>query len=274
MTGVQTCALPIYSWFRKARFNCSANFDSVSFTKGTDLYEAVLATWPESYDSIGQAYQRSSLVGAGYFFENAAAAYLARADKYKAEAEMDMARRYYSNASVSFRNAKQQYEKDGKHAESIQMYIAEKEVTRRNLLTQKGKNIARFGFWIWKHTCNYGESPWRFIGWLATIVFVFAFIYMPIIPNLFPRWPSCLSITLKEYPFHQWSGGVIGVIKGGLLNFVTALYFSTVTFATLGFGDITPTNTMGRLCVIAEVLLGYLMFGVLITLVARKMTRS
>lgn len=256
------------SWFRGARFNAAADFGSVSFTKGTDLSEAAFAIWPESYDSIGQAYRRLFLAGAGYFFENAAAAYLARGDKYRAEAAMIMARRDYSNASASFRNAKEEYEKDGKHAESVKMYIAEKESMRRNLRIQKGKAIGRFGFWIWKYTSDYGESPWRFIGWLAAIVLVFALIYMPIVPNWFDWWPS---ITFKDYPFHEWSDGAI---DGIIHNIVAAVYFSAVTFATLGFGDIAPTNTMGRLCTIAEVLSGYLMFGVLITLVARKITRS
>jgi hypothetical protein len=256
------------SWFRGAKFKCRADFDSVSFAKSADLYEADLVTWPESYDSIGRAYQRSLLLGAGYFFENAAKAYLVRGDKYKAETHMDMARHDYSNASASFRNAKEHYEKDGKHAESIQMYIAEREAMRRHLRTQKGNGIKLFGFWIWKYTCNYGESPWYFIGWLVAIILVFAIIYMPIIPNWFSWWPS---IAFRDYPFHEWSDGII---DGVIHNIVAAIYFSAVTFATLGFGDIAPTNTVGRLCAIAEVLSGYLMFGVLITLVSRKMTRS
>ena len=97
---------------------------------------------------------------------------------------------------------------------------------------------------------------------------------MPIIPSLFSWWPSCLSITFEEYPFHQWGGGIVGFTKTIVFNAVTALYFSVVTFTTLGFGDISPISIIGKLYTIAEVLSGYTMFGVLITLVARKMTRN
>jgi hypothetical protein len=47
-------------------------------------------------------------------------------------------------------------------------------------------------------------------------------------------------------------------MNGFAYNIVTALYFSAVTFATLGFGDIAPLNILGKVCAIAEVLLGYL----------------
>ncbi len=43
------------------------------------------------------------------------------------------------------------------------------------------------------------------------------------------------------------------------------LYFSVVTFSTLGFGDITPTNPVTMGFVIVEVLLGYCMLAGLVT---------
>ena len=61
---------------------------------------------------------------------------------------------------------------------------------------------------------------------------------------------------------------------GGVYNIITALYFSVVTFATLGYGDIAPDNILAKVCVIGEVLSGYLTFGVLVTLVSRKLTRD
>jgi predicted permease len=40
-----------------------------------------------------------------------------------------------------------------------------------------------------------------------------------------------------------------------------------------GFGDIAPISIIGKIAAICEVLLGYAIFGILITMVARKMTR-
>ena len=55
--------------------------------------------------------------------------------------------------------------------------------------------------------------------------------------------------------------------------FHTALYFSVVTFTTLGFGDVTQTCDLGKLIVGAEVVLGYVMLGGLISLFANKLVR-
>jgi len=48
-------------------------------------------------------------------------------------------------------------------------------------------------------------------------------------------------------------------------------YFSMVTFSTLGFGDVTPCNWVGELAVMAEVFLGYVLLGGLITILAMKL---
>ena len=52
---------------------------------------------------------------------------------------------------------------------------------------------------------------------------------------------------------------------------LTNLYFSMVTFSTLGFGDVTPCNWVGELAVMLEVFLGYVLLGGLITILAMKL---
>jgi len=56
-------------------------------------------------------------------------------------------------------------------------------------------------------------------------------------------------------------------------EFITFLYFSVVTFTTLGFGDITPFNHAAEVWVMAEVILGYVMLGGLISIFANKLAR-
>ncbi|MCH8291704.1 pentapeptide repeat-containing protein [Candidatus Poribacteria bacterium] len=56
-------------------------------------------------------------------------------------------------------------------------------------------------------------------------------------------------------------------------NLITYLYFSVVTFTTLGFGDITPTNTTSEIWITIEVVLGYVMLGGLISIFANKLAR-
>ena len=53
----------------------------------------------------------------------------------------------------------------------------------------------------------------------------------------------------------------------------TYIYFSVVTFTTLGFGDVTPLNTAGEVLLTIEVILGYVMLGGLISIFANKLAR-
>jgi voltage-gated potassium channel Kch len=60
-------------------------------------------------------------------------------------------------------------------------------------------------------------------------------------------------------------------MAGKLPDFRAYLYYSVVTFTTLGFGDIIPKTNWARLAVGAEVVLGYVMLGGLISIFANKL---
>ena len=75
--------------------------------------------------------------------------------------------------------------------------------------------------------------------WTAMIVLGWALIYWPFLPNEF-----LVDFGLE---LERESAG----------NFVTAIYFSMVVLATLGFGDIVPTGGVLRLLVPLEGLLGF-----------------
>ncbi len=51
------------------------------------------------------------------------------------------------------------------------------------------------------------------------------------------------------------------------------VYYSVVTFTTLGFGDITPIISIAQKWVMAEVISGYVMLGGLISILANKLAR-
>ena len=53
----------------------------------------------------------------------------------------------------------------------------------------------------------------------------------------------------------------------------TPFYFSIVTFTTLGFGDVLPQNKMGQVVVTAEVMLGYVTLGMMLSVLANKVAR-
>lgn len=51
------------------------------------------------------------------------------------------------------------------------------------------------------------------------------------------------------------------------------IYYSVVTFTTLGFGDITPLTNEATSWVMAEVITGYVMLGGLISIFATMLAR-
>jgi uncharacterized protein YjbI with pentapeptide repeats len=53
----------------------------------------------------------------------------------------------------------------------------------------------------------------------------------------------------------------------------TAVYYSVITFTTLGFGDIAPKTIPAAMWVMAEVIIGYVMLGGLISIFANKLAR-
>ncbi len=91
---------------------------------------------------------------------------------------------------------------------------------------------------------DYGRSTWRIIAWFFGLAFVFALLY-----RLFPD----LVVVYDN----------VGDIRG----FWHALYFSVVTMTTLGFGDIAadPDSWAGQTLLMAQVILGYVLLGALVT---------
>ncbi|MFC2140819.1 potassium channel family protein [Acidobacteriota bacterium] len=55
---------------------------------------------------------------------------------------------------------------------------------------------------------------------------------------------------------------------------ISYFYFSIVTFTTLGFGDITPLEWYTQVLVTIEVILGYVILGVLIGMLVNTLTRK
>jgi len=95
---------------------------------------------------------------------------------------------------------------------------------------------------------NYGESVICFSIWPLLIFSVF----------------SCIYYFKPQFFFHCY----------GWENWFQPIYFSIVTFSTLGFGDIHPITGWGQFCVVIEVIFGYIFLGGIVSLFANKMIRK
>jgi len=97
------------------------------------------------------------------------------------------------------------------------------------------------------HTSRYGESPARVLGTSLMLIFLYAFIY----------W---------------YIGGITVGDAGFIPSFKESLYFSAVTFTTLGYGDYQPKSDF-QLLAISEAFLGAFILAFFVVVVSRKLIR-
>lgn len=55
-----------------------------------------------------------------------------------------------------------------------------------------------------------------------------------------------------------------------MANLGNSLYFSMLTFTTLGYANIYPASFFGKLLVTVEVTLGYVMLGLLVAILSKR----
>lgn len=115
---------------------------------------------------------------------------------------------------------------------------------------------------IYNMVCGYGEKPSRTFILSFVLIIFFGVLYM--VTGLKTFNNEVISInTIK---------GNLG--KSELLNLIIySVYFSTATFATVGYGDIIVVNTEGMVISIIEIIIGVFMIGVWTSTLVRKMTR-
>lgn len=161
-------------------------------------------------------------------------------------------------------------------SENIKIILGDKSAARypienrqindaRYLMSYKKKHPNWYRLWFWCSNC--GRSFGKFACWSLGLVLLFALIYWP--PPAF--FPDCwIDVCNKIGPRFQQT---IEVYKGEPLDLLSSIYFSIVTFTTLGFGDIIAANWMARVLVTIEVILGYVTLGGLISILANKVAR-
>jgi hypothetical protein len=128
-----------------------------------------------------------------------------------------------------------------------QKIFLEKMWYRKHFYYLKKEYVNAVGYFMMDLTSQYGTS---FVRWgITTFLFILFFGWIFMVVDI------------------ATTGGQM--IKGGALY--NYFYFSVVSFTTVGFGDITPINGPEKLLVAFEILSGYVMLGMLINLIQRKL---
>jgi len=142
------------------------------------------------------------------------------------------------------------------------------------ILYSNGMKIKEFGKWIWSCFCNaiygYGEKPCNVVISAGVIMIFFALLFSSIgISN-----PEI--IDLKGITVNQNTGNIVDSASKGLLknnvirNISDSLYFSTITFTTLGYGDFRPLEGLGRILAGSEAFIGAFMMALFVYTFARR----
>jgi hypothetical protein len=168
--------------------------------------------------------------------------------------QSELARDYYEQAEEIYRDLRKATEHEGLFALSGQ-YIQQELRMRRFQLPKNSK--ARAFSWLIDIFCGYGEEPARVVLFSLLLIFVSAVGYF--FTGIFTQ-----GVVLQ---FHS----AMTLAEASRL-FLTCLYYSVVTFTTLGYGDITPVG-LSRLFAAFEAFTGSFTIALFVVVFVKKMTR-
>ena len=136
------------------------------------------------------------------------------------------------------------------------------------ILQMKKRSKWLYRLWSWSSDCGRSFKRWAWLSLGTAGLFALAFSLLEFfMPGSF------------DFPHNADHQATAIDIFGGKIHadmkfdFFTMLYYSIVTFTTLGFGDVTPLTKWAALAVTLEVIVGYIMLGGLISIFANKLAR-
>lgn len=103
---------------------------------------------------------------------------------------------------------------------------------------------------FWKWTSNYGESITKWSFWVLGIIFIFTELY-----------EKLYNMGLLKIDCNQWFPPV------------TPIYFTIVTMATVGYGDIRPMNWVAQLTVVLNIIISFIFLGIGGAVIAHKVSK-
>jgi hypothetical protein len=240
---------------RRADFR-DANLEDGSFTM-TDLRGAnLVGTRLDQTVFSNVRVSRSTEFGTISVYEQ-------RLKNTDAEGEIE---RYAQAAVWHYREIQNLFETNALPVEARAYYMREKDMRRRiawHVGNYPRALKAEGARWV----TGYGMSPWRVLG-TSLFVIVFSAIAFPTTGGLEESItrPGGTEQTI------QWDidRSETGQYRLLVFIFLRSLYFSTITFTTLGYGDIQPVGNIARAIAGIESLAGSLLMALLVFVLSRR----
>ena len=146
-----------------------------------------------------------------------------------------------TRARFVFRHFKELYKGLGDNDAAGLFYEREMDTKRH-----AGPLTERVWWWLLWATCGYGERPVRTVSLFFAIIVTFALAYT-----------QC-DVRAPDGPVRDLG---------------TALYFSTITFTSAGYGDVLPVSDVARALAGSEALIGVFMISLFVFVFCRRMER-
>jgi hypothetical protein len=181
--------------------------------------------------------------------------------KQEYEAREAIKNKQNDSAQSLFEQAEEIYRDLRKHAEREGIFtlsgcFIQKELTMRRM-QMKRFSTQRITSKVVDLFCGYGEEPLRIVGLSICMIILCAFIY---------------SITGLNYQGELQVFSTGATLYENLNLFMSCLYYSVVTFTTLGYGDFTPIG-ISRAVAAFEAFSGSFTIALFVVVFVKKMTR-
>ena len=145
---------------------------------------------------------------------------------------------------------------------SLTYYLREMDLRRRTAW-QTGNYLAALRLEGSRWIMRYGSSPWRVITTSVVLMVLCAVLY-PLTGGVQEVGVDRAITYSVEDPSQTPLWWLVTV-------FFTSLYFSAITFATLGYGDIQPVGPWARAIAGLESLVGSMLMALLVFVLTRRM---
>jgi uncharacterized protein YjbI with pentapeptide repeats len=152
----------------------------------------------------------------------------------------------YSQLETIYRDLKQNMQNHGDYNTAGKFYYREMEMRRKGSTSWKN----RIWLNIYRIVGGYGEGPLNTAAVSGLIIILFALAY---------GISGCLQYTVQNPCLSQ--------------QIKDSIYFSFVTFTTLGLGDISPASDLGKFLICCEAVIGAFLIALFVVVFARKMMR-
>jgi len=159
-----------------------------------------------------------------------------------------------AEAEEIYRNLRKQAENTG-HFDIAGVFFVREMTMRRYQMPRW--SLARLFSKAVDMFCGYGERPFRVVLFSAALVLGCAFLY----------FFTGINDQTGIIAFDAGAG-----LAENVLTFLNMLYFSVVTFTTLGYGDMSPVG-ISRVIAASEAFLGAFVLALFVVVFVKKMTR-